>query len=99
MFIDLSLMLVTVLLGIVYTIFSTITAAFGFVFPPEIQAAWTTAFSYLGVMQGIFPVDTAVTAITFLLTVVGIAYFVKLIIYFVNKLRGITQPGSSDMPG
>lgn len=99
MLIDLFLMLVTVLLAIVYTIFSTITAAFGFIFPPEIEAAWTTAFSYLGLMQGIFPVDTAVSAITFLLTVLGIAYFVKLIIYFVNKLRGVAQPGSSDMPG
>jgi len=98
MLIDLFLMLVTVLLAIVYTIFSTITAAVSFVFPTEIQSAWVTVFSYLGIAQGIFPVDTAVTAMTFLLTVLGIVYFVRIVLFFVNKIRGVHQ-SEHELPG
>jgi len=98
MLIDLFLMFVTVLLAIVYTILATISTAIGFVFPEEIGAAWNTAFSYMGLLQGIFPIDTAVAAVSFLITVIGIMYFVKLVLFFLNKIRGVSQPGSSDMP-
>jgi len=99
MLIDLFLMLVTVLLAIVYTIFATISAAIGFVFPEEITGAFLTAFGYIGTAQGIFPIDTAVSAMTFLLTVLGIVYFVKIVIYFLNKIRGVRQSEGTDMPG
>jgi len=99
MFIDLFLMLVSVLLGVIHLVLFAVTSAFGFVIPDAIPAAWVTVFSYIGLMQGIFPVDTAVESMNYLLAVLLVVYFVKLVLYFWNKIRGVQQPGDSDMPG
>jgi len=98
MIVDLVLMLVGVLLGVVHLVLFTLTAVFSFVTPPQIAEAWTTAFSALGIAQGFFPVDTFVQVSFYLLTVVGIVYFVKLVLFVYNKVRGVQQPDGSDMP-
>jgi len=99
MLIDLILWIIAIVLKLISGVLGIVTAVFGFVTPEEITDAWQTAFSYLGLARGIFPVDTAVLAMTYLLTIVGIVYVAKIVIFIVNKIRGVNDANESGMPG
>jgi len=103
MLVDILLLLVhvviTLILGILNALTSVLISAATLVgIYDNIRAAWVWVFSYMNALNGIFPVDTAVDVLTFLLIVVLIRYAIEILQWFLQVIPWIGTKEQAKLP-
>jgi hypothetical protein len=78
---DIFLSLITGILVLIQLILAGITSLFNFVIPSAIFSAFNQFFGYVRIGDGIFPFNQALAAVVVTLTVWGMLYFVKVILF------------------
>lgn len=78
---DIFFVIVLIPLTVINTVLTAITAQFTNFIPDQIYTSITTLLSYLGILQGVFPIDTFFICLNTLLVFFLMMYTIKVAVF------------------
>lgn len=95
---DLILILLQIPLSIILAFLTGLTNFYSSIVPDGVYTSIQTLISYLGYFSGIFPVDTLVLCINFLINFFLAFYTVKIILYIWNLVPYLSTNNTQNLP-